>query len=370
VDGLADGSGLAPGAVSRGKLTQDVRDSLDRADYALIDTDGVVAANNLADDAVTTRTIDDGAVGTDKLADGAVRTVKLNDGAVTSSKIYTGAVTEAKIYAGAVTTAKIRDGAVDTDKLADGAVTSAKLYTGAVTESKIYFDAVTTAKIRDGAVTTQKLSSNVQASLVPSGGASGQVLAKASDADHALRWVDQSGGGGGSSDYADLTNKPQINGVTLSGDKSAAEIGLATPSQIPTKTSDLTNDSGFITSAPEEVFWATPGTTTYEQLDAAYQAKKVVLCDISGTVYRLTKRNAANSYDFSAVVGVLNDQYVNTFTVHNSTWGSPVAKKIPAAPEDVGAIAAPASPSAGQFLVYNGTAWVAQTLTTWQGGSY
>lgn len=37
---------------------------------------------------------------------------------------------------------------------------------------------------------------------------------------------------------------------------------------------------------------------------------------------------------------------------------------------DVGAIAAPASPSSGQFLVYNGSAWVAQSLSTWQGGSY
>ena len=37
---------------------------------------------------------------------------------------------------------------------------------------------------------------------------------------------------------------------------------------------------------------------------------------------------------------------------------------------DVGAIAAPSSPSSGAFLVYNGSAWVAQTLSTWQGGSY
>lgn len=49
---------------------------------------------------------------------------------------------------------------------------------------------------------------------------------------------------GGSSDYDALTNKPSINGVTLEGDKSTAELGL------PTKTSDLDNDSGFITSVP------------------------------------------------------------------------------------------------------------------------
>ena len=44
--------------------------------------------------------------------------------------------------------------------------------------------------------------------------------------------------------------------------------------------------------------------------------------------------------------------------------------EFPVVAEDVGAIAAPASASAGQFLVYDGSAWTAQTLATWQGGSY
>lgn len=37
---------------------------------------------------------------------------------------------------------------------------------------------------------------------------------------------------------------------------------------------------------------------------------------------------------------------------------------------DVGAIAAPSSPTTGAFLVWNGSAWVAQTLSAWSGGSY
>ena len=44
-----------------------------------------------------------------------------------------------------------------------------------------------------------------------------------------------------SNNYNDLTNKPQINGVTLVGNKNLSDFG------IPTKTSELTNDSGFIT---------------------------------------------------------------------------------------------------------------------------
>lgn len=47
-----------------------------------------------------------------------------------------------------------------------------------------------------------------------------------------------------------------------------------------------------------------------------------------------------------------------------------VSLSIPSTAADVGAIAAPYSPATGAFLVWNGSAWVAQTLSTWQGGSY
>lgn len=91
------------------------------------------------------------------------------------------------------------------------------------------------------------------------------------------------GGGGGSTetDYRNLSNKPSINGVELTGDKSLSTLGIASASDlaattatanaavkdvtvngssvvnankvaavtVPTKTSDLTNDSNFITLA-------------------------------------------------------------------------------------------------------------------------
>lgn len=37
---------------------------------------------------------------------------------------------------------------------------------------------------------------------------------------------------------------------------------------------------------------------------------------------------------------------------------------------NVGAIAAPSSPSVGDFLVYTSNGWAAQSLSTWQGGSF
>ena len=68
---------------------------------------------------------------------------------------------------------------------------------------------------------------------IPTGGTTGQVLAKKSDADRDTEWVDQTGGGGGTSNYNDLSNKPQIGGVTLSGNKTLHDLGAAAEEDIP-----------------------------------------------------------------------------------------------------------------------------------------
>ena len=41
-----------------------------------------------------------------------------------------------------------------------------------------------------------------------------------------LKEVIESGGGGGTSDYTQLSNKPQINSIELTGDKSSSDLGL------------------------------------------------------------------------------------------------------------------------------------------------
>ena len=95
-----------------------------------------------------------------------------------------------------------------------------------------------------------------------------------------------SGGGGGTTDYDDLTDKPSINSVILQGNKTSSDLSLASATHthtkseitdfpalatvattgdyddlsdkpsIPTKTSDLTNDSGFIDTETDPVFTA------------------------------------------------------------------------------------------------------------------
>lgn len=115
---------------------------------------------------------------------------------------------------------------------------------------------------------------------------------------------------------------------------------LADTYTIPQKTSDLTNDSGFITAsgAPVQSVNGNTGVVTINVPSAATSAP----ADLGA----------------SAAVG------------NGTTWArSNHVHKRPTAAE-VGAITAPSSPATGAFLVYNGSAWVAQTLATWQGGSY
>ena len=66
----------------------------------------------------------------------------------------------------------------------------------------------------------------------PAGGTTGQVLAKKSDTDYDTEWVDQ---GGGTEDYDELENRPQIGGVTLTGNKTLHELGAASEGDVDAK---------------------------------------------------------------------------------------------------------------------------------------
>ena len=48
----------------------------------------------------------------------------------------------------------------------------------------------------------------------------------------------QTGGGGGTTDYNALENKPSIGGVTIEGNKTAADYGLATKDELPKQATD------------------------------------------------------------------------------------------------------------------------------------
>lgn len=99
------------------------------------------------------------------------------------------------------------------------------------------------------------------------------------------------GGGGGTGDYQDLINKPKINNVILSGNKTTAQLGL------PTKTSDLTNDSGFITSAVNDLINYYKRSETYTK------------AEVNALLASLSSLNLE-------VVAVLPDHDISTTTIY------------------------------------------------------
>lgn len=74
-------------------------------------------------------------------------------------------------------------------------------------------------------------------------------------------------GPAGTSDYNDLTNKPQINGVTLSGNKTGEALGLASNQNVQ----DL--------SSQTEVTIATLNSNTYYKLGSAVTSLIITALD-------------------------------------------------------------------------------------------
>lgn len=95
---------------------------------------------------------------------------------------------------------------------------------------------------------TQWVRTLVDNKLIPVGGLAGQALVKKSGSDYDVEWATISGGSGGTTNYNALSNRPSINDVTLEGSMTAADLGIysvptgGTTGQVLTKTSDADYD--------------------------------------------------------------------------------------------------------------------------------
>lgn len=72
----------------------------------------------------------------------------------------------------------------------------------------------------------------------------------------------------GTTNYTQLTNKPSINNVELSGNKTLDDLGAAAKTAIPTNNNQLTNGAGYITSS------ALSGYATQQYVTDSVQGKK------------------------------------------------------------------------------------------------
>lgn len=132
------------------------------------------------------------------------------------------------------------------------------------------------------------------------------------------------GGSGGTTDYELLENKPQINGVELLGNKSLSELGI----NIPTKTSDLENDSGFIDDTAFENYYTktevdekTVVDQTYDKNSQNAQSGKAVSQAVSqAVIYRTPKIILGVSPPFPQVVSIKSRPELETYDNYNKPY--------------------------------------------------
>lgn len=148
----------------------------------------------------------------------------------------------------------------------------------------------------------------------PEGGTTGQVLAKKSNADFDTEWVNQ--GSGGTTDYTELENKPQIGGVTLTGNKSLHDLGAAAESDIPDVSGFYTKPAGGIPASdiaegvipdPEDLIDDTAGEG---DTDKTWSADKLT-SDVLSAIQQVEDRISTDEFHDMTPDAVVNGKQVN-----------------------------------------------------------
>lgn len=104
------------------------------------------------------------------------------------------------------------------------------------------------------------------------------------------------GGGGGTTNYNQLSNKPSINGVTLSGDKTTAELGIVGNVQADWNETDST-DPSYIQNKPN-IPSGVVVDTTYNAESQNAQAGTAVAQAVAGKVDKVTGKGLSTN-DFT-----------------------------------------------------------------------
>ena len=130
------------------------------------------------------------------------------------------------------------------------------------------------------------------------------------------------GGGGGTDNYNELLNKPQINGTTLSGNKTSSDLGLATSAQGALadtalqpgdNISELTNDSGFITGINSSDVTSALGYTPVDPSDLSTVATTGNYNDLSNkpTIPVVPTNVSAFTNDAGYITGINSSDVTN-----------------------------------------------------------
>lgn len=167
-------------------------------------------------------------------------------------------------------------------------------------------------------------------------------------------------GGSGTGDYDDLSNKPQIAGVTLSGNKSLADLGIAAASDIPTVPSAYT-------STPADLGTASAGSST-SWAKGDHVHKMPSAADVGAYALPsggIPKTDLATAVQTSLGKADTALQSAPVTSVNGQTGA--VSLSIPTTASDVGAVAANQGvASANMVLTVNGSGIVAPEDTLFE----
>lgn len=173
-------------------------------------------------------------------------------------EIPNGSVTEYKLANGAVSTPKIKEGAVTEDKLSDevkNKLNQGSGFSGDYNDlknkptiptkvSQLTNDKGYLTQVADNSITEDKLSEDVREKL-NQGGGSGE---KGEDGKSAYEiWLEQ-GNEGSEQDFLESLKGEKGDKMTYDDLSEEEKNDLASMVKVPTKTSQLTNDSGYVTS--------------------------------------------------------------------------------------------------------------------------
>lgn len=182
---------------------------------------------------------------------------------------------------------------------------------------------------------------SLNSAALPSGGTTGQVLGKASDNDFDVVWKDAGGG-----DFTVTYGSTSLSAMRQAVAESK-RLKLTYNSRSYTvvySTGGLNDGTIIFTCAADDgtIYWC--------------KAEKASPVTLDTTWTNGSASGGGGTTDYTALT---NKPSINSVTLSGNKTAA-----------DLGMIAAPSSPATGAFLVWDGSAWTAQTLSTWQGGSY
>lgn len=139
----------------------------------------------------------------------------------------------------------------------------------------------------------------------------------------------------------------------------------------------ITDDTGsqsfdVMDGAPgqDATFWATKDVTTSEEIEEAYQSKKLVVCEIARRIYTMIRRQSAARHEFSCIDTIGGATTVHSFEVYADSWGAIVDKDVGSSDtskldKDQGLA------NAGKVMVVGSDGIIApETAYLWTGGTY